>query len=144
MPLTWFPSCHRLNARYSENQLADKLVSWINNTFDMSSVIVVLQQDGAPAHTSIRVQRFLQEQNFSSWSKNMRPPFSPDANPLDYSFWPHIEAKACNIDHSNITALRTSVDREWRTMSRDYVIKNCKAFRSHIEDIIASDSGYIE
>ena len=85
-------------------------------TFYMSSVTFVLQQDGVPAHTSNRVQHFIQEQNYSFWSKNTWPPFSPDANPLDYAFWPHIEARACNVCHPNITALRTSVDRQWRTM----------------------------
>lgn len=144
MPLIWFPTGYRLTAKDYEAKLAENLVPWINNAFDMSSVSVVLQQDGAPAHTSNRVQNFLQEQNFSFWSKNMWPPFSPDANPLDYAFWPHVEAKACNVRHPNITALKTSVDQEWMAMSRDYVIATCKAFRRRLEGIIASDGGYIE
>ena len=143
-PLIWFPSGYRLTARDCEVKLADKLVPWINNTFDMSSVTVVLQQDEVPAHSSNRVQHFLQEQIFCFWSRNMWPPFSPDTNPLDYAFWLHIEARACNVRHINITAFRTSVDREWMVMSRDYVIKNCNAFRHRLEGIIASDGGYIE
>ena len=111
MPLISFPSGYRLIARDYEAKLADKLVPRINNIFDMSFVTVVLQQDSAPALTSNRLQHFLQEQNFSFWSKNKWPPFSPDANPLDNAFCPHIEAKACNIRHPNATALRTSVDR---------------------------------
>ena len=82
MPLIWIPFEYRLTARYYEAKLADKLVTWFNNTFDMSPVAVVLQQVGAPAHTSSRVQHYLQEQNFSFWSKNLWPPFPPDANPL--------------------------------------------------------------
>ena len=53
--------------------------SQINNTFDMSAVTVVLQQDIAPAHTSNRVQ------NFALWLENKWPPFWSDANPLDYA-----------------------------------------------------------
>ena len=57
MPLIWFPSGYRLlTARNYEAKLTDKLVPWINNTFDISSVTAVLQQDGAPAHTPKRVQ----------------------------------------------------------------------------------------
>jgi hypothetical protein len=32
-------------------------------------------------------------------------------NPLDYAYWPHIEAKACRVRHPNITALKASVVR---------------------------------
>ena len=71
MPLIWFPPGCRLTARDYEVKLADKLVPWIKNTVHLSSVSVVLQQDGAPAHTSNIVQHSLQEQNFSFWSKNM-------------------------------------------------------------------------
>ena len=97
--LIWFPSGYRLTARNYDAKLADKLVLWINNTSDMSSLTVVLQQDDAPARISNRVQHFLREQNFSFWSKNMWPLFSPDANSLDYAFWLHIEIRACNGCH---------------------------------------------
>ena len=142
--LIWFPPEYRLTARNYKAQLADKFVPWTNNTSAMSSVNAVLQQKGAPAHTFSRVYHFLQEQNFSFWSKIMWPPYSPDANSLDYAFWPHIETRACNVPHPNITALRTSVIREWRVMSRDYDIKSRKAFIRCLEGIIASDGGYIE
>ena len=59
----------RQAARDYEAKLADKLVPWINNTIDTSSVTVVLEQDDVQAHTPNRVQYFLQEQNFSFWSK---------------------------------------------------------------------------
>ena len=48
MPLIWLPSVYRLTARDYEAKLAGKMVPLINNPFDMSSVTVVLQQDGAP------------------------------------------------------------------------------------------------
>ena len=69
MPLDCFPSGYQMTAKNYEVKLADKLFPGINNTFDMPSVTVVLQQDGAPAYTFNQVQHFLQEQNFSFWSK---------------------------------------------------------------------------
>ena len=55
MPLIYFPFGYRLTAREYKAKLANKLVPSTNNTFDMSSVTVVLQQDGTPAHRSHRV-----------------------------------------------------------------------------------------
>ena len=49
MPLIWFPSGYRLTGKDYEVKLAAKLDPWISNTFDKSSVTVVLQRDGAPA-----------------------------------------------------------------------------------------------
>ena len=71
LPLIWFPSGYRPTARECEAKLVDNFVHWINNTFDMLSVMFVLQQNGVPAHTSNRLQHFLQEQKFSLWSKNI-------------------------------------------------------------------------
>ena len=144
MLLIWIPPGYRLTARNYKAKLADKLVPWINNISDMSSVTAMLQHDDAPAQTSNRVQHFVQEQRATFWPKNMWPPISLGTNPLDYTFWSHIEARACNVRHPNIAALRTSVDWEWMTMSREYVIKSCKAFKRSLEGIIALDGGYIE
>ena len=119
MPLNWFPSVYRLTAREYETKLADKLVPRIIKTFDISSVTVVLQQVSAPDHASNRVQHFLQKQNFSFWSKNMWPLFSPDAQLTGLRFLQHIEVKACNVLYTSITALRASVNPEWM----DYLSK---------------------
>ena len=61
MPLIKFSFGYRLTGRDYGAKLTYKLFLWINNTFDMSSVTDVLQQDSAPAHTSNRVKHFLQE-----------------------------------------------------------------------------------
>ena len=53
IPLIWFPFGYRLTVRDYEAKLTDKLLLRI------FSVTVVLQQGGAPAHTSNRVQHFL-------------------------------------------------------------------------------------
>jgi RecA-family ATPase len=74
----------------------------------------------------------------------MWPPYSPDANPLDYAFWPHVEAKACSIRHLNTNALKNAVNEEWDNLEEAYVINVCKAFRKRLEAIIAADGGYIE
>ncbi|QQP53360.1 Putative transposable element, partial [Caligus rogercresseyi] len=52
----------------------------------------VFQQDGAPAHTCKAVQDWM-ETNMKFWPKTMWPPQSPDLNPLDFSFWWHVESQ---------------------------------------------------
>ena len=73
----------------------------------------------------------------------MWPPYSPDANPLDFSFWVHVESKACRLHHPNIEALKTSVDEHWDSMSEVYIRTTCQAFRRCLEAIIAAKGGYI-
>ncbi|KAF2355242.1 Cadherin, partial [Trinorchestia longiramus] len=65
----------------------------------------------------------------------------PDINPLDCTFWQHIEVKACRVRHPNITALEAFVDCESMTMNTDSVVKTCKTFRKCLEAIIAVDGG---
>ena len=72
------------------------------------------------------------------------PPSSPDANPLDYSIWSVIEAKACATPHPNLTELKASITREWAAMTDSYVVKTFKAFRPRIEAIIEAEGGHIE
>lgn len=79
--LIWFPTGYRLNADDDLDILTNKLIPWIRvNFFD---VCVVLQQDGAPAHTANKTQTFLKENAdiLQFWPKEFWPPYSLDANP---------------------------------------------------------------
>lgn len=60
MPLIWFPAGYQLAVRDYDYKLAEELLPWIKNTFEISSVTVAPQQDEAPEHISNRMQRFLQ------------------------------------------------------------------------------------
>ena len=70
-------------------------------------------------------------------------PYSPDANPLDYTFWVHVQSKACTVRHPNIDALKATVSQHWDAMSADYIRNRCAAFRGRLEAIIAAKGGYI-
>ena len=144
MPLIWFPTGYRLTVADYVKILGEKLVPWVRNAYPGGNVI--LQHDGAPAHTSNAAQKFLADQHdiMGFWDKLKWPPYSPDANPLDFAFWPHVEYRACRVRHPNINALKTSVDKEWNEMGEEYVIKVCIDFRKRLEAIIAADGGYIE
>ncbi len=81
-PLIWFLAGFRLTVTNYLKVLQDEFLPWVRTTFPDGNVF---QQDGAPAHSAKIVQKWLGE-NLEFWTKNMWPPSSPDANPLDFSF----------------------------------------------------------
>lgn len=103
-------------------------------------------QDGAPAHTSNAVQKYIANKLGSGgfWSKEVWPPNSPNLNPLDYFVWSNVESKACAIYHSNVEALKTSVEEEWNNMSALTLKRVCSRFRSRVERCIAVEGGVFE
>ncbi len=139
MPLIWFLTGYRLTAAGYIDVLESKFLPWVHQYFPDGNV--VLQQDGAPTHMAKRTQDFL-EANMKFWPKTMWPPYSPNANPLDFSFWPHVEGKACCICHPNIDTLKAAVNQHWDNMDPDFICKTCAAFRTQITSMIEADGGY--
>ncbi|QQP39553.1 Putative transposable element [Caligus rogercresseyi] len=141
MHLIRFPTDYRLTAADYIEILRTKFIPWVQENFPDWNV--VLQQDGAPVHTARATQVFV-GQEMDIWTKDLWPPQSPDANPLDYVFWPHIESKACKLCHPNIATLKAAVNQEWAGMDEDFVVKICQAFRKRLMAIVAANGGYIE
>ncbi len=108
MPIIWFQVGCRLVQTGCVNILTTKLIPWVQKNFPDGAV--VLQQDRAPARTSNKTQNFLHNHChiLQFWTKTRWPPYSQDANPLDYAFSPHIEGEACRRCHSNIATLKAS------------------------------------
>ena len=91
-------------------------------------------------------QTFFQEwlgSNMKFWAKDFWPLQSPALNPLDYSVWTHIESKACKVRHSSVEELKSSVNRSWASMRKDFIHKVCKGFRSHLSRVIAAEEGHM-
>ena len=74
----------------------------------------------------------------------MWPLYSPDANPLDFTFWPRIEGKACRVHHPNLNALKAAVREKWEVMSKCKIRAECGTFRRWLEAINEANGGYIE
>ncbi|QQP51100.1 Putative transposable element, partial [Caligus rogercresseyi] len=129
MPPIWFPTGYRLTGADYLELLKTKI------TKKSGKSSYVFQQDGAPAHTCKAVQDWM-ETNMKFWPKTMWPPQSPDLNPLDFSFWWHVESQACRVRHSNVEDLKTSVEKKWKAMKRSYIITVCQAFRRRVEAVI--------
>ena len=80
--------------------------------------------------------------NFSK--KDFWPPQSPDLNLLDYSIWWDIQNRACKVRHSNTEELKSSVNRVWASMMKDYDCTVCKAFRPRLQRVIEANGKHIE
>ncbi|KAF2366663.1 hypothetical protein FHG87_002582 [Trinorchestia longiramus] len=140
MPPVWFPRGYKLNDSVYKDFLVTKILPWVKKITRNANY--VFQQDGTPAHTAKTVQELLRS-NMNFWPKDFSPPQSPDLNPLDYSVWTHIERKACEVRHNSVE-LKSSVNRSWATMRKDYIRKVCQGFRPCLSRVIAAEGGQIE
>ena len=61
----------------------EKLLPWVQANYPEMNI--VFQQNEALEKASKKAQKWL-EDNMPFWPKNMRPSYSPDANPLVYTF----------------------------------------------------------
>jgi hypothetical protein len=131
------------SSRYIE-MLDKEVIQALNEHYGVGNW--VLQQDGAPCHTSKATQKYLKETLGSKgfWPKSMWPPNSPNLNPLDYHIWTRVESTACAKGHPNITALKRSVDREWSKISDPSLVSSLKSFRSRLERCIDVNGSIFE
>lgn len=122
--------------------LQSKVLPWLRKTYPENNFI--WQQDGAPAHSSAKTQKFLREQMPEFWSKELWPPSSPDLNPLDYAIWGHLESKINRTSHSSVKALKSVISREWKKISPSYISNVCKSFRSRLTKVIEKEGDIFE
>jgi inhibitor of nuclear factor kappa-B kinase subunit alpha len=138
----FIPSGLKVNTEVYIDLLSTKLLPWLRRNYPEGNY--VFQQDGAPAHTSKRTQEWLAANTADFWDKSSWPPSSPDLNPLDYSVWGVVEAKACRTSHANVDDLKKSIIKAWRSMSKDYLVKTCRQFRTRVEKVIEMEGGLFE
>ena len=106
-------------------------------------------QDGAPAHTSNSTQTYLVDhlgaENF--WDKELCPPSSPDANPLDFSFWSALAGAVTGgpMMPKNRDQLVKAIEDRWlEVLKPEFVEKTCSAAWERLRRIVDADGGYIE
>jgi inhibitor of nuclear factor kappa-B kinase subunit alpha len=141
-PPIFIPEGLKVNTEAYLNLLETELLPWLKKTYPEGNY--VFQQDGAPCHTSQRTQEWLGKNFANFWPKDFWPPSSPDLNPLDYSIWGVVEAKACRTSHASVAALKCSISKVWKAMTRDYLIKTCRAFRTRLETVVERDGDLFE
>jgi len=72
------------------------------------------------------------------------PPYSPDLNPLDYSVWSVLEAKASAKRHNNPEQLKRSLMAAWEEIDEDYLRATIDDFPKRLKACIEAKGGHFE
>jgi len=43
-----------------------------------------------------------------------------------------------------VEALKVSIAKTWRSLSKDYIVRTCKSFRTRLEKVIEAEGGLFE
>ena len=142
-PLVFVDLGVKINKNYYLHKILQGVLKpWTKRHFKQRSWI--FQQDSAPAHKAKETQEWC-EANFPGFiSSKEWPPFSPDLNPMDYSLWSILEARACAIPHKNLASLKRALTREWNKISVDEVRTIVENFPKRLRLCINSKGGHFE
>ena len=142
-PLVFIDEGVKVNQElYLTQILQQKLVPWTAEHFGDQKF--TFQQDSAPAHKARNVQDWCKG-NFPDFITSQQwPPYSPDLNPMDFSIWGILEAKACAKPHKSLEALRRSLNAAWETLPLETVCKAVDQFPKRLKSCINVQGGYIE
>jgi len=102
------------------------------------------QQDGATSHTANITQTWCREHLPRFWSKEKWPPCSPDLNPMDFSIWSVLEARACSKAHHSVQDLKIALERAWKDIPQDIMRAAAEDVRSRLRQVAAKKGGHFE
>jgi hypothetical protein len=104
----------------------------------------IFQQDGAAAHIANKTENWLKKEFPDFLPEEMLSPSSPELNPMDFGVWSYLEGKVGRINHANIEALMSAIQKEWDKMSKDFVSDCIKTCPSLLERVIEARDGHFE
>lgn len=92
------------------------------------------QQDGAPAHFGLRVQRLLDEIFPNRWIGRRGtiewPPRSPDLRPLDFFLWGFLKERVYKTKPADVEELKQRITDEMSLITLDMLNNECQRFFS--------------
>ncbi len=142
-PLVFVDKGAKVNASYyQERILHGALLPWAQQHFGESQW--VLQQDWAPAHSAKTTLALCQQECPGFWDKGVWPPYSPDLNPLDFSVWGILEARACFKSHSSLESLKRSLCAAWDDLKVEELATIVDNFPKRLRACISVKGGKFE
>uniref|UniRef100_A0A1I7RU52 DDE_3 domain-containing protein n=1 Tax=Bursaphelenchus xylophilus TaxID=6326 RepID=A0A1I7RU52_BURXY len=127
---------------YCRDILESVVLPWSKKHFGKQKW--VFQQDSAPAHKAKSTQDWCRSHFPDFITTADWPPYSPDLNPMDYSVWSLMEARACRKPHKTLESLKQSLQREWEKLSKEELRRIAKNFTSRLGLCIAAKGGHFE
>lgn len=142
MPPHFIPAGVRVDTEEYLNILEDSLIPWLEEHFNLDKVMLV--QDSAPAHASLRVQDFLSRRIPLFVPKDVCPPNPPDLNPCDFWMWGVIEERSNSQPHASVTELKKAIKKAVSNVDPEEARRACAAFRGRLERVLGANGGHIE
>lgn len=107
-----------------------------------------VQQDGAPAHYSVLVRNWLNENFPNKWIGRGGPfdwpPRSPDLTPLDFFFWGHLKNLVYLTPVNNINDLRNRIMESAATVNENTLRSVTRAIRVRLLACINAGGEHFE
>lgn len=133
----------KINAQvYLDDILKKHVLPWTQKHFKGKRF--TFQQDSAPAHKAKVVQDWCKNSFPDFITTAEWPPYSPDLNPMDFSVWSVLEAKACSTPHKNLESLKRALLKAWDELDADYLSATVAAFRDRLKKCIDAKGGIFE
>ena len=142
-PLVFVGKGVKINQEVYQRDILEAVVlPWARTHFGNS--FWTFQQDSAPAHRAVLTQEWCKK-NFPDFITSKEwPPYSPDLNPMDYSVWSILEARACAKPHKSTESLRRSLQREWDRLGVDELRPIAENFVTRLKLCIKARGGHFE
>ncbi|WKX94524.1 hypothetical protein Q1695_011645 [Nippostrongylus brasiliensis] len=141
-PLWFVPKGVKVNSQNYLDLLKEDLLPWARSHFGSRSW--TFQQDGAPAHRAAAVQERCND-NFPDFiSLQEWPANSPDLNPMDYTVWSVLEAKACRKPHRSVDLLKKTLLKAWEELDLTYLRAAVDDFPMRLKACIEANGDIFE
>ncbi|KAM0730360.1 hypothetical protein ACS0PU_002689 [Formica fusca] len=109
---------------------------------------MLFQQDGAPAHFSVRARRVLNEKYPNAWIGHGGPinwpARSPDLNPLDFFLWGHMKEHVYREPIDNDAELEGKMLTSLDYITADMIERACQNVITRARLCIAVGGGHFE
>ena len=109
---------------------------------------IIFQQDGAPAHFSLRAREWLHRHLPGRWIDRRGPlewaARSPDLTPLDFYLWGYVKQKVYKNYHNDLDELRTSITNVMHSIQPDVLKTVFSNILKRFNLVIQNNGAYIE
>jgi len=76
---------------------------------------------------------------------HMRPPNSPDINPVDYAIWVLFQQRVYRQrQFKTVEELKRAIVTEWQKLSQRFIDNSINEWRRRLEAVIKNGGGHIE
>ena len=141
-PLIFIEEGVKIDQHVCLNTMKGQLVPWINPTFMECGI--TLQQNRATSHTANLVQEWCNKKMVGFWTKELRPPPSPDFYPMDFAVWSILESNACSSYYPSVTSLKAKLKHCWDKISTETIYASCNQVTDRLKCVVEAKGGYIE